>query len=551
MKRYLILLLILIWVILQTQLFSYSWEIIWDTKCSEINNEIRYLNLSSSIINKIDEIWDKINKKYEQKDNIYKEKLYNFIIKVLNEHLDKTTYSEVQKEVILRIWDYFVCKKEWVEKIQTVEDQIIGNINTRGIIYYVSKSGNDSNSGSINHPWKTLKKWFDSLKASDTLYIREGTYIINKTLKVRYNGTVNNPITISGYPGEIVTLDGEYSVLGNHIIFLENKKHITLKNFNVTRSPFYWVVVGGSGYSDYIIFDNLKVTHTRASGIISIKSNHVTITNNEITECTERGKDECITIYNSKNVEIAYNHVHHNGNNGNMYVDNNYHLNGIGIDIKNASKHVKVHHNYVHDMQSNGIYIDSRGYSDDIKIYNNKVYNCGANGITMASETGEGVLSNVLVYNNVVYECVNGINIGYSSMPPNAFHNVTLVNNTVMNCSHANFKFSTTGGTKDLYTKNVIVANNISWGASKWSFYYENGVDLSKYTIDSNIDDLKGNIKSQNPISLKPIFIDEANKDYNLDSKSLGMVSNNYFKPTHDFNDKIRANIYNIGAYEY
>ena len=112
MKKYLITLLLLTWVIFQTQLFSYSWNIIWDTKCSEINESTRYSNLSPTIIEKIDLIWDRINEKYELKDNVYKEKVYNLFEKVLNEHLQKTTYSWVQKEVLLRIWDYFVCKKE-------------------------------------------------------------------------------------------------------------------------------------------------------------------------------------------------------------------------------------------------------------------------------------------------------------------------------------------------------------------------------------------------------------------------------------------------------
>jgi len=417
---------------------------------------------------------------------------------------------------------------------------------------YVSPSGSDSNRGSIDSPWGNLNYAFSQLVAGDTLYMRGGTYAVNSTLKVSHSGTENNLITITSYPGETAILDGEYSVSGNHIIFLENKKYITLKNFTVTRSTYYGVVVGGSGSSGYIIFDNLTVTHTRASGIISIKSSHVTISNNEITEATEWGQDESISIYNSHNVEVAHNHVHHNGNNGNMNSDDDQHNNGIGIDIKDACSHVKVHHNYVHDMLTNGIYIDSRGYSDDIKIYNNKVHHCGDNGITMASETGKGILSNVLVYNNIVYECTNGINMGYSNMPPNAFHDVTLVNNTVMNSIYANFKFSTVGGTPDLHTERVIVANNISWGAPKGSFYYEQGTDLSQYTITTNIDDLKGNIRSLNSIGIKPIFIDETNKNYHLapGSSGIDLASKEYFKPMVDFDDNLRSSTYSIGAFD-
>ncbi len=124
MKKILIILLLIIWVFFQTQLFSYWWEKVWDIKCSEINKAARYQNLSPSIITKIDLIWDKINNKYTEKDNTYKEKIYNLYIKVLNQYLEKTKYSEVQKEVLLRIWDYFVCKKEWLENTKTDKQTI-------------------------------------------------------------------------------------------------------------------------------------------------------------------------------------------------------------------------------------------------------------------------------------------------------------------------------------------------------------------------------------------------------------------------------------------
>ncbi len=121
MKKYLIILLLLTWIIFQNQLFSYSWELVWDIKCSEINKDIRYPNLSPSITTKIDLIWDKINKKYESKSNSYKEQIYDIYAKVLNTYIQKTKYSEIQKEVLLRIWDYFVCKKEWLKNYKNLD----------------------------------------------------------------------------------------------------------------------------------------------------------------------------------------------------------------------------------------------------------------------------------------------------------------------------------------------------------------------------------------------------------------------------------------------
>ena len=105
MKRYLITLLLLIWVISQTQLFSYSGEVIWDTKCFEINNEIRYSNLSPTIIDKIDEIGGRINEKYELKNNLgnlgENKLLLITAVKVMDEY-HETKKKVEQKKIELR-----------------------------------------------------------------------------------------------------------------------------------------------------------------------------------------------------------------------------------------------------------------------------------------------------------------------------------------------------------------------------------------------------------------------------------------------------------------
>ncbi len=169
MKKYLIILLLLIWVIFQTQLFSYSWEKVWDTKCSEINKANRYQNLSPIIITKIDLIWDKINKKYTDKDNIYKEKIYNLFIKVLNQYLEKIQYSEVQKEVLLRIWDYFVCKKEWLINKENLD---VYNVKVLNITDHSAKVTWEWNSEA--QTWLYVKKtWWTWIKhnAKNNLYV--------------------------------------------------------------------------------------------------------------------------------------------------------------------------------------------------------------------------------------------------------------------------------------------------------------------------------------------------------------------------------------------
>jgi len=75
-----------------------------------------------------------------------------------------------------------------------------------GNIYYVATSGNDANPGSISQPWQTIYQATRMVNAGDTVYIRGGTYQESNIFYT--NGTQTAPITISGYPDEVATIDG-------------------------------------------------------------------------------------------------------------------------------------------------------------------------------------------------------------------------------------------------------------------------------------------------------------------------------------------------------
>lgn len=68
--------------------------------------------------------------------------------------------------------------------------------------------GADKNAGSQQAPWKTLAVAVTRLKPGDTLYLRGGTYY--ETVFIEIAGTVEKPITIRGYPGELAILDAGF-----------------------------------------------------------------------------------------------------------------------------------------------------------------------------------------------------------------------------------------------------------------------------------------------------------------------------------------------------
>ena len=77
---------------------------------------------------------------------------------------------------------------------------------------YVSKTGNDSNSGELNTPYLTITKAASEAMPGDIIYIRAGTY--EETLTPTRSGTAGSPIIFQSYPGEKVVISAMESLSG-------------------------------------------------------------------------------------------------------------------------------------------------------------------------------------------------------------------------------------------------------------------------------------------------------------------------------------------------
>ena len=92
--------------------------------------------------------------------------------------------------------------KELLNHLQTIEDSVLSK-NT----YYLGPDGSDQNVGSMEKPFKSIKKALEVLKAGDTLYLKEGRYF--DTLDLRsLSGGDDSPIVIAGISPEKVVIDG-------------------------------------------------------------------------------------------------------------------------------------------------------------------------------------------------------------------------------------------------------------------------------------------------------------------------------------------------------
>jgi uncharacterized protein YjdB len=142
--------------------------------------------------------------------------------------------------------------------------------------YYVSPTGsNNSYPGTINQPWATWQKAFNTAQAGDTVYLRGGTwYPTVQTNSVR-SGTAANPICFFNYPGETPVLDcinfptssGSISGLDIYLHKYLRFKGLTIQNVRQT-TPGQWisgisyVSTGGTVY-----FENMVSTGHGGTGI--------------------------------------------------------------------------------------------------------------------------------------------------------------------------------------------------------------------------------------------------------------------------------------------
>lgn len=79
-------------------------------------------------------------------------------------------------------------------------------------VYHVSKNGDDTNDGSLEHPFLTISKAAGLVQAGDTVYIHEGTY--EETLTPANSGTAGIPIVFASYPGDKVIITAMQDLSG-------------------------------------------------------------------------------------------------------------------------------------------------------------------------------------------------------------------------------------------------------------------------------------------------------------------------------------------------
>jgi hypothetical protein len=331
-----------------------------------------------------------------------------------------------------------------------------------GSFFYVATTGNDSNPGTVQAPWRTVQHAAGVASAGSTVYVRGGTYEERVTVNVSGNAT-DGTITFRSYPGETAILDGQGLVPDGRsaLLLIHNKSYVRIQGFEIRnyrtddrrRTPMGISVIGGGAHIELL---NNNVHHIEQTfsgrdapgrgangfGIAVYGTDAQTpisdllIDGNEVHHLKTGSSESLVVNGNVTNFRITHNVVHDNNN--------------IGIDIigfertapnpaADQARDGVVSDNLVYnitsrgnpaygeDQSSDGIYVDG---GSRLVIERNVIHHVDF-GIELASEHRGRATSYVTARNNLMYACnTAGVSIGGYGAERGGTDHCIVVNNT-------------------------------------------------------------------------------------------------------------------------
>ena len=412
--------------------------------------------------------------------------------------------------------------------------------------YYVAPTGNDTNSGSINAPFKTIQKAANIVNPGDTVYVRAGTY--NERAFLSRSGTAGNYITFQNYTGESPVMDG--TGLGNGIMFyISNASYVKIIGLKIRNHTGAGINAQHSGAGSHLEIRDNEIYNQSYSGIggtyghsiqvgptyqaplwsngtwsdVIIDGNYI----HDVVTGIPTAYNEALTVFGPTTKFQVTNNIIDNASFISIDIvgrGTKYPTDGIisGNEIKNSG----------YDLTSAAIYID---FAKNITIENNIIHDNVGHGISVNAEPSGVVTENIIVRRNKVWN--NSHNISFGSKDNGLASNIRVVHNTAVNTS-------ATSGYRNyaLYCGNGNIAkNNISYmtgmATHHVDMYYPECAGYN-YTFDYNAyypsnKTWRYKASSYTPFSTwqaigqdthyiaqDPLFVNIANNDFNLSTDS-------------------------------
>ncbi|MDQ3565560.1 MAG: right-handed parallel beta-helix repeat-containing protein [Pseudomonadota bacterium] len=127
--------------------------------------------------------------------------------------------------------------------------------------YYVAPNGSNSSAGTQAQPFATLQKAHDVAVASDTIYLRGGTYFPSAQTKITRSGSRGNYIKVWAYPGEAPVIDAINHTSGSapYMIRMTNASWWHIKGLELKNGAIGGIHAVGSSNNN--VFENNNIHH--------------------------------------------------------------------------------------------------------------------------------------------------------------------------------------------------------------------------------------------------------------------------------------------------
>jgi hypothetical protein len=363
--------------------------------------------------------------------------------------------------------------------------------------YYVAPRGKDSNSGTLEQPFATIRHALVAAEQpGDHVIVRKGTY--REHLVLPHGGSAEaGPFVLENYPGERPILSG-FGLRGGNMILIENLSYVVIRGFDIRNNTR---VNDGSGIRIVGGGSNIEVRDNRIHDMRGLSAMGITVYGTSDVPVSNLIIDRNV-IYNIQAAPSEA--LTLNGNVTDFQITNNrvHDVNNIGIDMiggeadihpTQVARNGLVKGNVVYRARSKygggfaaGIYVDG---GRDIVIDGNVVYQNNV-GIEVGAENLGIVASGVVVQNNLVYwNDKAGLGFGgYDKDKTGRVEGCTFVNNTVYKNDTRKTGF---GQLWIQYASQNTVANNIFWASANnvlvdsWEGNVDNVLDYNLWYTES------------------------------------------------------------------
>lgn len=297
-----------------------------------------------------------------------------------------------------------------------------------GSSFYVSPTGNDSNPGTLEKPWRNLSHAITVARAGDTIFMRGGNHAMGEVWVRRERGMGGSPgqlLTIKAYPGEEPILAG-------------TRRLILDADYVRVEGLYFKMPWTCTGWGKGIEIVNNKFAGAQPKyGAISMGGVDVLIEGNliQFNDAGGNNMDHGIYVHRGQGITLRNNRIigtkgygihiydEHKSSDPADWAANPFVLKDIVVDgnVVSGSQirsgiivakgrgsayitldNITLQNNILFGNELNGILIRN---GDDVIIFNNTIYNNGSTaiGITGSSSTPQHDPSNVEVSNNIIH----------------------------------------------------------------------------------------------------------------------------------------------------